>query len=132
MRRLLTALLSIGLLGIVGGTAFAHHSMAPYEFFATTIEGTVQQFRYVNPHCILVVKSKGRVWHLQGEPPAMMARYGFSRGTFRPGDRLKLQVQRRRDGKPGGFWNIRMIIMKNGQPFEGHDCLSSPGRCEQQ
>ena len=77
MSRLLAAFLSAGLLAIAGHPASAHHSMAEYEFLATTIEGTVQSFKYTNPHCILVLKTSGgeggaRVWHLEGPPPAWL------------------------------------------------------------
>ncbi len=134
MSRLLAASLSVGLLAFAGGPAFAHHSMSVYEFLATTIEGRVQEFKYINPHSILVLKTSGgkggtKVWHLEGDPPAMLARAGFSRDTFRPGDRLKLQIQPLRSGQAGGFWSIKMVIMQNGHEFVGHQCLSSPDRC---
>lgn len=108
--------------------------MSAYEFLATTIEGTVQEFKYINPHAILILKTTGpsgtTVWHLEGDPPATLARAGFNRNTFRPGDRVKLQIQKLKDGKPGGFWNIRMIILHNGREFEGHQCMLSPDGCE--
>jgi hypothetical protein len=133
--KLLAAFLPAALVTVAGGPASAHHSMAPYEFFATTIEGPVQSCKYTNPHCILVLKTSGgdggaRVWHLEGDPPAMLDRAGFSRDVFQPGDRLKLQIQPLRNGKAGGFWSIRMVIMKNGREFEGHQCVSAPGGCE--
>jgi hypothetical protein len=135
MCRLLVAFLSAGLLAIAGHPASAHHSMADYEFSSTTIEGTVQSFKYTNPHCILVLKTSGgeggaRVWHLEGDPPAMLDRAGVPSNVFQPGDRLRLQIQRLRSGKPGGFWTIRMVIMKNGHPFELTQCLRSTGGCE--
>ena len=135
MSRLLAAFLSAGLLAIAGHPASAHHSMAEYEFLATTIEGTVQSFKYTNPHSILVLKTSGgeggaRVWHLEGDPPAMLDRARVPSNVFRPGDRLRLQIQRLRSGKPGGFWNIRTVIMKNGYPFDANQCLRSPGGCK--
>ena len=104
--------------------------MSEYEFLATTIEGTVQEYRYVNPHCILVIKGRGEngaptVWHLDGDPPATVDRAGFGPNTFRPGDQLQLQIQRLKSGKPGGFWNIRMVIKQNGHEFSGHQCALS-------
>jgi hypothetical protein len=130
MRRLLVAFLSAGLLAIAACPASAHHSMSEYEFFATTIEGTVESFRYTNPHCILVLKSGARVWHLEGDAPAMLDRAGVPRDVFHPGDRLRLQIQPMRNGQPGGFWNIQMVLTKNGDPFVPHECLRSPTGCE--
>jgi len=108
--------------------------MAAYELFGTTIEGTVQAFKYVNPHSILVLKESGtgRVWHLEGEPPTALVREGFSRDSLRPGDHLMLQIQRLRSGKAGGYWSVRTIIMQNRHEFVGHMCVNSPGGCEQQ
>jgi hypothetical protein len=114
---------------------FAHHSMAPYEFFASTIEGTVQDYKYINPHCILVLQVRGEkgattVWHLEGDAPAIADRGGFGPDTLHRGDRLQLQVQRLKNGKPGGFWSFRMIIMRNGREFVGHQCITSRDGCD--
>jgi hypothetical protein len=101
------------------------------QFFATTMEGTVQSFRHANPHCILVLKvAGGSIWHFEGDAPAMVDHAGFGPDTFRPGDRLKLQVQRLKNGRPGGFWSIRMVIMKNGRPFAGHQCATARDSCD--
>ena len=134
MRRLLMAILAVGAAATAPGPAFAHHSMAIYNVFADTIEGTVQEFRYVNPHSILVLQVKTRsggtkVWHLEGEAPAALSYAGFSRNTFRRGDRLRLLVHQFRSGQAGGRWSIRTVIMRNGHEFEGHQCLSSADRC---
>jgi hypothetical protein len=135
MIRLIAGFLSVALLAIAGNLALAHHSMSDYEFVGTTIEGTVQEFKYINPHSILVVKTSGgkggaKVWRLEGDAPAMLGRVGFSRDTFRPGDRLKLQIQRLRSGQAGGFWSANMVIMQNGHEFVGHRCLSAGDGCD--
>ena len=59
MRRSLVAFLLLGILALAPCPASAHHSMSSYEFFATMIEGTVQAYKYTNPHCILVLKARG-------------------------------------------------------------------------
>ena len=135
MSRLRAAFLSAGLLAIAGGAALAHHSTSVFELFASTVEGTVEEFRFVNPHTILILKTteangSSKVWHLESDPPAMLARDGFTRDTFKPGDRLKMEIHPLRNGQAGGFWNIRMVLAKNGQEFVGHQCLSSPDRCD--
>lgn len=116
--RLLAASLSVGLLAYAGGPAFAHHSTAIYEFSTTTIEGTVLEFRYINPHSILVLRQSGatgraRIWRLEGYPPGALVREGFSRNSLRPGDRIILQIQRLRNGKAGGYWKPRTVIILN-------------------
>ncbi len=85
--------------------------MTVYEVFSTTLEGTVQEFKYINPHSIIVLKVAGpkgaTVWHLEGDPPATLDRDGYSRTTFRPGDKLKLSINRLRSGQNGGLWTVR-------------------------
>lgn len=115
---LLAASLSVGLLAYAGGPAFAHHSTAAYEFSTTTIAGTVVEFRYTNPHSILVLRQNSAtghatIWHLEGYPPTAMVREGFSRDSLRPGDRIILQIQRLRNGKPGGYWKPATVIIQN-------------------
>jgi hypothetical protein len=118
MSRLLAAFLLAGLLAYAGGPAFGHHSTAVYEYSTTTIAGTVLEFRYINPHSILVLKQtdvtgRARIWRLEGYPPAALAREGFSRNSLRPGDRIILQIQRLRSGKAGGYWKPRTVIIQN-------------------
>lgn len=137
MNRLLGVCLLVAMAIVARVPASAHHSMAIYEVFATSIEGTVERFRFVNPHSVIILKVKAPgghavIWHLEGDPPATLARDGYTRNLFRPGDRLRLLVHRVRSGKAGGLWTPRMVIMKNGREFRGHRCLSSPERCNSQ
>jgi len=129
MRFRVIACLAAALCAAAAGQSFAHHSMSAYEFFSTTIEGSVVEFKFVNPHALLVVQSGKETWHLDGDPPAMLDRAGFGPATFHPGDKIKLQVQRLKNGKPGGFWDIRTVITVNGQPFAGHQCVISREPC---
>ena len=139
MSRLLAAILSfgvsIGVWGFAGGPASAHHSMALFGFFPITIEGTVQQFKFRNPHSILLLKVRGKngrsvVWYLEGDAPAIIDRAGFGPDAFRPGDRLKIQVHPTKDGKPEGYWSINMVITKNGHDFVVRPCTVSVERCD--
>lgn len=132
MSRLLAAFLVLGVSAFASAPASAHHSIAAFEFFATTMEGAVVAYKYKNPNCILLLKVPEKngnavIWHLEGDAPALVDRAGFGPDTFRPGDRLKLQVQPLKNEKPGGFWSIRMVIMKNGHEFVGHQCVTNRG-----
>jgi hypothetical protein len=86
----------VGLFGI-SGTLFAHHSDA--AFFSRddwkTISGTVKEFRWMNPHPLLIidVKQDGRVeeWRIEFHAPSKMARqYGWAKSTFAPGDQVTI------------------------------------------
>jgi uncharacterized protein DUF6152 len=46
-------------MAVTAGPAPAHHSITVYEVFSTTLEGTVQEFKYINPHSIIVLKVAG-------------------------------------------------------------------------
>jgi hypothetical protein len=134
MRRGLAACAVSGALILLAGSATAHHSMSIYEFFPTTIEGTVQEFRYINPHSVILLKVTGKDgsttnWYLEGDAPAMLDRDGFDRDTFHPGDRLKLDIHKLRSGQNGGLWGIRTILEQNGTEFIGHQCVNSPDHC---
>ena len=125
MSRLLAASLSVGLLAYAGSPAFAHHSTAIFEYSPITIAGTVLEFRFINPHSILVLRQTGAngratVWHLEGNPPAALVRDGFSRNSLRPGDRITVQILRLRSGKAGGYWKPRTIFIQSRRQSVGH------------
>ena len=85
------------------------------------LEGTVQEFQYVNPHVILLLKVKGKdgrveTWTLQGQPTAMMERQGWTRATLKPGDQVKVQIAPLRSGAAGGDWNPQQLHYRDGKP----------------
>ena len=138
---LATTIHGVLLAGAIGGALFgapgradAHHSMAMYEFALTHLEGTVQDFKYVNPHSIILLKvtapnGTSAVWFLEGDPPATLAREGLSATAFRQGDRMKLDVNRLRSGQDGGYWSSRTIYEINGREFFGSQCARAPDHC---
>jgi hypothetical protein len=75
--------------------ANAHHSIAgAYDGTRqVTVDGTVAQFHFVNPHPFLHVDVKdaaGRVvrWQLEMDNRGELADIGFTAGTLKPGDRI--------------------------------------------
>ena len=77
-----------------GGLVYAHHSTAGYDMKKTsTLKGTVAQWLWRNPHCILVwdVKDEsGKVTRWSGEmqSPISNTGFGLNRESFKPGDEL--------------------------------------------
>ena len=79
----------------VAAPAFAHHSIAGvYDSTrTTTVAGRVTEFRFVNPHPILVIDAAA-----EGEPPELwllemdnrfeLTRIGIAADTYRAGDRV--------------------------------------------
>ena len=85
--------------------AHAHHSGAPYDGTKTLrIEGTVESWRFANPHCSLQIRSTdgSTLWSFEGNPAGMLAAQGFRRDTFTPSARVTVIYNPMKDGKAGG------------------------------
>ncbi len=101
--------------------AAAHHSFAMFDFANTvTIDGTVKEFRWTNPHVVLLVAKAGgapdapEVWSMELTSPGNLTRVGWSRLSFKPGDRIKLEFNPLRDGKHGGAFK-QATLLDTGQ-----------------
>ena len=82
------------LLVIAAGIAMAHHGYAAFDTKSeVTFTGTVSDFHWTNPHCIVdldVKNDKGdvRTWHGEMTSPAHLAPRGWTAATLEvlPGD----------------------------------------------
>jgi len=123
MRRQLVALLASGAVVATSGVALAHHSFAMFDLNnQIELEGTVQEFKYVNPHSFILLQVRdydggSTVWNLEGGSPSLLVREGWTRTTLKPGDEITLTVAPLRSGAPGGSWNAGKIKFKDGQPI---------------
>ena len=92
MRTYLIALVTTAALGIVTAPAIAHHGTATFDLtHVVTVKGTVTQFNFANPHCIVyfeVKNDKGEVetWQAELTAPTKLARGGWSKRTLKAGD----------------------------------------------
>lgn len=108
MKEKLSVILPIALVLLAVPVALdAHHGTAIYDNDkAVTVKGTVTEWTWSNPHCLLefdVKDDKGNSVHWVAEasnPPDMAAR-GWSRKMFKPGDEV----------------TVTMYVAKNGQPI---------------
>jgi hypothetical protein len=89
--------------------ALAHHSFAMFDFNKNiTCKATVKEFRWTNPHVALLVESSvnpgepAEVWSMELTSPGNLTRIGWTRHSFKPGDKIELQFNPLRDGKHGG------------------------------
>ncbi len=89
--------------------AVAHHSFAMFDFSKTlTVKGTVTEFRWTNPHVALLLQvdpkpgTAPEVWSMELTSPGNLTRGGWTRHSFKAGDRIELVFNPLRDGKHGG------------------------------
>jgi hypothetical protein len=89
---------------LVPAAVKAHHGWQEFdEESEVTIEGTVTDFHYVNPHCVVefeVKDKKGRVQKWQGEfsNPGVLSRRGWKAASLEAGDKLTITGHPARNG----------------------------------
>ena len=87
--------------------ALSHHSFAMFDTRSeVTLDGTVREFQWTNPHGWLqvVVPRAGATveYSIELGSPNSMSRRGWRRTTFKPGDKVTAVINPMRDGSPGG------------------------------
>ena len=104
------------------GDASAHHSFAMFDTeHPIELAGTVKEFRFVNPHSILILQVKdknGEVtdWVLEGGAPAMLVRAGMTAKSLKVGDEIIITVNPLHSGAPGGSYQPDRAKFKDGTP----------------
>ena len=110
--------LALGLL-LAWVPASAHHGVAAYDSAKQiTLSGTVKDWFWANPHCILqfeATDSHGEVvhWMMETGNPSDLVNNGWSRQSLKPGDRITVTVQPAKNGRPIG--RIVEVTLPNGQ-----------------
>ena len=83
-------------------TAMAHHGFAVFDRTSTTsLEGTVTEFHFTNPHCIIdfeVKDEKGQVQKWQAEMTSPLHLKGWTPTSLEPGNVVKLTGYRAKNG----------------------------------
>ena len=89
--------------------AIAHHSFAMFDDTKTvTLQGTVKEFEWVNPHAWLRVmvndEKTGRpaLWALELSSPSRLVTMGMRADSVKPGDEVSVTFHPMRDGSRGG------------------------------
>src|SRR5271163_4231579 len=90
--------------------AMAHHSNAAYDSdHPQTIEGTVKQVNWTNPHISFVVETDAKdgpqagTWVFEVSSPGVLSRSGWTKRSLQAGDHAVFEIWPLRDGKQGGF-----------------------------
>lgn len=116
-----TAALIIALLPI-SPAAMAHHSGAMFDQSITmTLEGTVSQFNWANPHVYIFVNTtdeSGQTveWELETDSTAIMTRDGWTRDTLAPGVRVSVRANPDRNTERSHA-RLVSLVKEDGQLF---------------
>ncbi len=104
------------------GSASAHHGYAAFDTTAeVTLKGTVTDFHFTNPHCVVefdVKDDQGQVrnWKAELTSANHLAPKGWSEATVQAGDELAITGYRAKNGSPS-LW-VTKIRMANGQEIK--------------
>ena len=107
----------------------AHHSFAMFDQRKVmTLEGTVKEFQWTNPHSFIELDVPGRGgavthWSIELNSPNNLRRQGWSRTSLKAGERISLRMAPLRNGNPGGlFLDLRKAdgkVLDSGLPKDG-------------
>ncbi len=96
----------------------AHHGFSMFDMDKDlTLVGTVEEYGWDNPHTHILVKvgpdaadkSTVGTWDVEGGSPSIMARQGWNKVSYKPGDPITVVVHPLRNGAKGAslFYAIR-------------------------
>ena len=115
----------VAMVGVVVGLLIAsvpitaHHGAAAFDVGnEITLTGTVTEWIWSNPHCLLrfdVTDENGEVvpWVAETQNPRNMSNRGWTRTSFRPGDQVTLTIEPVKNGRRLG--RILQALLANGQ-----------------
>ena len=98
-------LVSVAVFVMPAGTISAHHSVAQYSDKLTTMDATIVEYRWINPHVTVVWDSKdesGKVVRWRGELASVQTVMGsgLTKNSLKPGDAIRLSVYPSKLGTP--------------------------------
>jgi len=103
-------IVSVVAAAVLPARAVAHHSAAMFDMQKEiTVQGTVKDFQYTNPHSWLIVVAKGAdgkdvEWSFESEGPSSLLRVGIKKSSLLPGDKISMKTHPMKDGRPAGLW----------------------------
>lgn len=119
--RMAVALL-LGLLVVGPSSLLAHHSQASFDANKqVTIEGTVTEVNFSNPHTLFFIDAKlegqGEMqsWLVEGPNPAALQRVGWNRDSVSVGDKITATGNPARSGRP--LMLVQEVTTADGEHF---------------
>jgi hypothetical protein len=98
---------------------FAHHGSAAFDTGKrVTVKGTVTQWVYSNPHCLLMLDVTGEdgqvvQWVAEGQAPNVIFPGGYRKDSFKAGDHVTITVEPVKNGRPMG--RILQAVLADGK-----------------
>lgn len=114
--------LSVGLAGLLAGSALAHHNMSALFDFSQrfTTSGTLSKVDWRNPHIYLFVdvkneKGQMETWSFEGPAPGFFRQRDVGKENFEASMQksVKVEASRARDGSRSGL--IREVTLADGR-----------------
>ena len=110
-------LAAVGL--VMPWVASAHHGGAAFDNGKTAVlKGTVVEWIYSNPHCLLRLDVKGEdgkvvQWIAEGQAPNVIFPGGYRKDSFKVGDVVTVTVEPVKNNEPMG--RILQTVLANGK-----------------
>jgi hypothetical protein len=101
---------------------FAHHGAQAYADEEIALVGTVTEFVWANPHCLIrfdVKDAQGKVasWIGEMNSPSGLSIVGWTRASLKRGDAITVYLHPAKTGNPVG--NIMRVTLANGRTLGG-------------
>jgi Family of unknown function (DUF6152) len=119
---LLATSAGIAVLLMVAAPIFGHHGTAAYDTTKlTTVQGTVTDFQFNNPHVMISVETKddkGKVemWTSEANSPNVLTRHGWDREIIKKGDQITIIGYRPKNGAK--TLRLQKVVLSNGQELD--------------
>ncbi len=100
-------------------TASSHHGLSAFDVARqVTVEGTVTEFKFTNPHVYLHVDVKDKQgsvvnWTLEGSGVYYWSREGWNATSLKRGDRVTVTIAPSKAGTPLGL--LSKVVLANGR-----------------
>ena len=108
MKKSMMIVVGVAVALLSGAPLSGHHSgLTLFSETTSTLKGTVKDWLWSNPHCLLtldVAGADGQVaeWVIELQAPNSIYPGGYRRTTFKPGDAVTITVHPVRNGRPYG------------------------------
>jgi hypothetical protein len=112
----------LAMIFVVAAPVLAHHSFSMFEMTKNIeYKGTVIEYKWVNPHVHVTLQvdadsgepSTAGTWDIEGASTNIMARQGWTKATFKAGDKVTVVAHPLKDGSKGA--SMFYVVLPDGK-----------------